>query len=172
MNNIKFKYHIDPLKTGVLKNDKEVVCECCNKMTNVYYDGPIFSESNICYLCPNCIKSGKAHNKFNCDFFEDWDTIDDNTKTDELRYRTPGIITWQSSYWLSHCNDYCAFVDYVGWNEIVDLGIEKEIEEDYSKNGEYDIEEVKKYLENYGSMQGYLFKCLHCGKYRLWIDCE
>ena len=23
-----------------------------------------------------------------------------------------------------------------------------------------------------GSVQGYLFRCLHCGKYRLWVDCD
>ena len=25
---------------------------------------------------------------------------------------------------------------------------------------------------NGGSVQGYLFQCLHCGKHLLWVDCD
>ena len=80
-------------------------------------------------------------------------------------------MTWQSQMWLAHCNDFCQFVDYVGWNDIVRMGIEKEIEEGYSKmEDSYDMDDVKEYLSNGGDMQGYLFRCLHCGKYRPWVD--
>ena len=33
-------------------------------------------------------------------------------------------------------------------------------------------QELEKYLVNKGSMQGYLFQCLHCGKHRLTIDTD
>ena len=33
-------------------------------------------------------------------------------------------------------------------------------------------EEMLKNLVNGGSVQGYLFRCLHCGKNLLWIDCD
>ena len=27
-------------------------------------------------------------------------------------------------------------------------------------------------MQNGGGLQGYLFQCLHCGKYLLWMDCD
>lgn len=64
----KFKYHLDPIKTEVFKTGKTVVCDCCGKKTDVYYDGIVLSEEDVEYLCPECIKSGKAHEKFDCEF--------------------------------------------------------------------------------------------------------
>ena len=51
--------------------------------------------------------------------------------------------------------------------------IDKEIEETYGNeiNG-WDTNELKQNMKNGGSVQGYLFKCLHCGHYRLQIDCD
>ena len=33
-------------------------------------------------------------------------------------------------------------------------------------------EELLRRLVNGGGAQGYLFQCLHCGKYLLWSDCD
>ncbi len=33
-------------------------------------------------------------------------------------------------------------------------------------------EEQFKDMCNGGSLQGYLFRCLHCGKHLLWMDCD
>ncbi|MEH6978944.1 CbrC family protein [Bacillus pseudomycoides] len=41
----------------------------------------------------------------------------------ELIHRTPGYGGWQQEYWLSHCNDFCAFIGYVEWEEIAHLAI-------------------------------------------------
>ena len=61
----------------------------------------------------------------------------------------------------------------MGWKEIVDMGLEKEIEETYDKKFDYfELEDIKKNLQNGGSMQGYLFRCLHCKKHFLYIDCD
>lgn len=34
------------------------------------------------------------------------------------------------------------------------------------------IEDVREYLVKDGSLCGYLFRCLHCGKYHLWVDAD
>jgi len=34
------------------------------------------------------------------------------------------------------------------------------------------IEDVLPHLEKDGSMCGYLFQCLHCGKHHLWVDTD
>lgn len=43
----KFRYHPEPLKTGAFRIGDAVVCECCDKETNVYYSGPFFSVDEI-----------------------------------------------------------------------------------------------------------------------------
>ncbi|QDQ02604.1 CbrC family protein [Lysinibacillus fusiformis] len=59
------------------------------------------------------------------------------------------------------------FIGYVGWSEIVEKGIEDEIE----NFTEMAIEDLQLYLINDGQLQGYLFQCLECGKYCLYADC-
>lgn len=169
-----FKYQPEPLKTGIFMNDKTVVCDCCGEKTDIYYEGTFYSVKDIEYLCPWCIESGKASEKFDGEFQDraSCDKVDDNKYIDELCYRTPCYCGWQTEYWLAHCGDFCAFVGYVSWTDIVKMGIAEEIEEDYDQklNG-FNFCDIKEYMGN-GSIQGYLFKCLHCGKYRLYTDCD
>ena len=169
----KFKYHPNPMQTEALKSDKEVFCDCCKKLTRVYYDGPFYSTYDVEYLCPQCIASGEAAMKFDGEFQDpiSVDDILDDDKLDELVHRTPGYCGWQQEYWLAHCDDFCAFIGYVLWKDIIDMGLEEEIEETYREdlNG-IDIETVKECLN--GSMQGYLFQCLSCKKHFLYIDCD
>ena len=169
-----FKYHPEPIKTRAFKTDKTVICDCCDSKIDVYYDGPFYSAEEVEFLCPNCIKSGKANEKFDGDFQDcaSCDKVNDKEKLLELCYRTPGYTGWQQEYWLAHCDDYCAFIGYVGWDEIMQMGIETEIEDDLSANSEYPIPTVKQYLKIDGGMQGYLFRCLVCGKHRLHIDSD
>lgn len=65
------------------------------------------------------------------------DSVSDSQKLDELIHRTPGYCGWQQEYWIAHCDDYCAFVGYVGcvgWKELVEMGIDNEIEKITIKN--------------------------------------
>lgn len=173
MNIPKFKYHPNPIETEIFKTDKNVNCECCNKETEIYYDGPFYSVTDVNYICPSCIATGKAAEKFNGEFQDPAlvDEIHDKEKLEELIYRTPGYVGWQQEYWIAHCNDFCAFMGYVCWKDILKMGLEQEIEETYREdlNG-IDIETVKQCLN--GSMQGYLFQCLNCNKHFLYIDCN
>lgn len=178
-----FKYHLDPIRTGSFKFDKKVKCDCCEKETTVYYTGPFYSIKDIDYLCPQCIANGAASEKFNGEF-QDYLSLDniseqedinpsmlqEDAKINELIHRTPGYSGWQQEIWLSHCNDYCAFVGYVGWDEIKDILDDfVDIESDCTELG-LSMDELPNYLYNGGSCQGYLFQCLHCKKYRLHFD--
>jgi uncharacterized protein CbrC (UPF0167 family) len=181
----KFKYHPDPIKTGAFKTDKTVVCECCAKETNIYYSRPFYSIEEIEFLCPECISNGKASLKFKGEF-QDYASIEgispnpsepptftNEEAIEEVTTRTPGYRGWQQEVWLTHCNDCCAFIDYVGWDELQQMNLVAEIEEDLSANSDYDtIENVEKYCRNNGDLQGYLFRCLVCGKHRLHMDCN
>lgn len=171
----KFKYHPDPLGTGAFQKGESHTCDCCGKDTEIWYEGPFYSEEEIECLCPGCIASGEAAKKFDGEFQDSYSLEEqlEDEKTDELIHRTPGYLGWQQEFWLTHCGDYCAFVGYVGWPEIVELGLEKEIEETYDKSlCFFDLEDIKNGLRNGGSMQGYLFRCLKCGKHFLYADCD
>lgn len=170
-----FRYHPDPFKTGVFKDDASVVCECCEQATDVYYCGHVYSESDAKYLCPHCIANGKAAVKFDATFVQDADELPSGAanaqaKTDELFKRTPGYFCWQGEHWLTCCDDYCEFLGDVGTKELRKMGIADEVFAQYALRGEYDVQTVREYLEAGGEMAGYLFRCLHCGKYKIQVD--
>ncbi len=170
-----FRYHPDPLETGAFSwTDSAVSCDCCGKSVQVYYDGPFYSVENINYLCPECISNGKAALKYDGEFQDEYsleDGVDSEEKLDELIHRTPGYSGWQQEYWRTHCNDYCAFIGYVGYRELKHMKLVDEILEDPVLNQQYaEPEELLKTVVNGGSVQGYLFQCLHCKKHLLWMD--
>lgn len=71
---------------------------------------------------------------------------------------------------VAHCGDFCAFIGYVGWNDIKDrLDEFANLEEDCENFGIRNSD-LAKCLQKGGDCQGYLFSCLHCGKLRLWGD--
>ncbi|MFV0481882.1 MAG: CbrC family protein [Campylobacteraceae bacterium] len=178
-----FKYHPEPFRTGAFEECEGLICDCCEKETDVYYQSPFYSAEDIEVLCPWCIKSGKAAKKFDGEF-QDYASIEgispDPKEPNSINYtketlrelttKTPGYRGWQQEFWLGHCDDLCAFIGYVGWDEIktkiddfVDLQRDAE---DFGLK----YEDLPKYLRNNGSCLGYLFECLHCKKLRLYID--
>lgn len=173
-----FKYHPNPLKTGAFLKDKTVICDCCEKETDVYYRGPFYSSEDIEYLCPECIINGEAAKKFKGEFQDKYNIgkVSDKNKIDELIHKTPGYTGWQQEYWLAHCDDFCAFIDYVGTDELKNMKIlEEVIKNGNIKSGEkWSEEQIKliKNMRNGGNIQGYLFKCLHCKKNFLYIDVD
>lgn len=166
-----FKYHPDPFQTEVFKQREEpVVCPCCGKPTAVTYEGPFYSVEEVAGLCPACIASGAAAQKFDGAFQDSYsvDEVSDERKLEELIYRTPGYCGWQQEYWRAHCDDYCAFVGYVGYRELEQMGLLEEVLEDLDG---WEREHISDLTKD-GSVQGYLFRCLHCGKHLLHIDCD
>lgn len=180
-----FKYHPNPIETGAFTISTPITCDCCKQQTSVYYTNPFYSSNEVEFLCPWCIAGGQAAEKFNGEF-QDYCGIEgisanpeqpdsihfDRQAIDELVLRTPGYRGWQQEVWLSHCGDLCAFVGYVGWDEIKDkleffVDLDRDCEVLHAGK-----EDLPKYLRNNGSCQGYLFQCLHCGKYRLYFDCD
>jgi len=168
----KFKYHPNCYENTFSKaeNGKFPTCQCCDKETEYFYDA-MYSREEIECLCPNCIATGIAAKKFDGDFVQDADEIDENeNRRKELFECTPGYESWQGENWLAHCNDYCAFIGKVGIKELKELGIIKKVLAEYKKRKEYNIKDVKKCLHKEGDMAGYLFQCLHCKKYLLYVD--
>lgn len=123
----------DPLDTGAFEEvDPPQVCECCGEATSIRYTAPFFAEANVKCLCPMCIANGTAAEKFDGEFQDEYSTdpVNDEVKRDELLHRTPGYCGWQQEYWRAHCDDYCAYLGGVGYQELVQMGIVDEVLDD------------------------------------------
>ena len=175
MNLPIFKYHPNCYDSNVfekVKTETNTTCQCCGEPTDIFYNTMYCRETVNC-LCPMCVSSGAAAKKYSGKFVQDAENIDDCAdKTDELFHRTPGYVSWQGENWLAHCNDYCAYIGDVGAKELEEMGIAEEVFADYAQMNQYDISDVRSYLVKTGSLAGYLFQCLHCEKYRLWVDAD
>jgi uncharacterized protein CbrC (UPF0167 family) len=170
----KFRYFPDPIGCGVFIRTKEgetIICPCCGKRTD-YYGTRMYARENVDHLCPACIASGAAAKKYDGDFIQDAEEVSDQGKTDELFRRTPGYVSWQGEHWLAHCDDYMAYLGDVGVDELERMGIWQEVLDEYATHDEMDVEYVRTDLQAGGTMAGYLFRCLHCGTYRLWVDLD
>ncbi|MDE7432148.1 MAG: CbrC family protein [Lachnospiraceae bacterium] len=170
-----FKYHPNPFLTGAFSElEQPQRCDCCGKETLIRYENNLYSSiENIDCLCPSCIADGSAAKKFDGEF-QDEDATDEindpeGEKIHELIHKTPGYCGWQQEYWRAHCNDYCAFIGYVGSQELKELKIMDEVLDDDCWMDDTK-EMIRENLLNGGSFQGYLFRCIHCGKYLLWAD--
>ena len=167
-----FIYHPDPLATGAFVEGEAKVCPSCGKESNVYYALIPYSIEDIEYLCPMCIANGLAAEKFDAEFVQDaeWSGQTNPEKDKLLFCQTPGYSSWQGENWLSCCQDYCAYLGTVGTRELRDMGIAEQVLADYEERGEY--QDIEEYLVKDGSLCGYLFRCLHCQKYQIWVDAD
>ena len=169
MRRIEFKYHPNLYSDEILVRG-EGVCNCCGKTVNEYID-QVYASANIDCICLSCIHDGSAAKKFNAEFVQYAEEVSDPEKRDELFHRTPGYMAWQGENWLACCDDYCAYLGPVGIEELEKLGIKEEALGDYAlQEPSYPPDVVNEYLRKDGDLTGYLFRCLHCGKHRLYVD--
>ncbi len=184
-----FRYHPNPLETGMFRQDEPKTCCCCGKETAVWYDGPFDGDWNnpafdrdadeneyekMDFVCPECIADGSAAEKFCCTFPSGetvGEKLNDPAKKDEWLHRTPGYYSWQEPLWYTHCGDYCAFLGSVGWKEIEEMGLADEIADTYDEDvcgSEFSF--VREYTVRHGHVQCFLFRCLHCGRHFVTLD--
>jgi uncharacterized protein len=169
-----FKYQPNVYKLGIIKKET-TDCPSCGQQRAYSYEGPFYSIEEVEAICPWCIKDGSAAEKFEGEFQDpqSCDPVGKSEYLDELIHRTPGYPGIQQEVWLSHCDDFCAFIGYVGWQDIASL--KEELADDINQiKEEYDFsqQDLEERLVKNGSLQGYLFQCLHCKKHRLAVDAD
>ena len=169
MEKIRFKYHPNIYDDDILVR-KSGICQCCGRQVSEYIEQAYTTEEVTC-ICLQCVSDGTAAEKLNAEFISHAEHVSDPEKRDELFHRTPGYLGWQDEHWLACCDDYCQYLGRVGIGELKNLGIADEVLQEYAQRKDgYPIEEVKEYMYKDGDMSGYLFRCLHCGRYHLWVD--
>ena len=165
----QFQYQPNLYQNGTVLFEKGV-CQCCGKKVDAFIDS-MYCEEEVDCICLPCVASGAAAEKFDGTFIADAEELNDPQKTELLFKKTPGYFSYQGEYWLTCCEDYCTYLGTVGTDELEEMGIADAVFAEYAER-EGAFEDVRAYLEKDGSVQGYLFRCLHCGKYHLWVDAD
>jgi len=173
-----FKYHPDPITTRSIVK-KNGICPLCKRQREYFYIGryKLYKgpQNEYFQICPWCLSEGKAEEVAHCNFSSEC-SFDGNVSSksaEEVAFRTPGFSTWQEKIWLTHCNEPCAFIGYVDRKYLEDhsIDVHEDIERE-AKKRDYIPEIVLSMLEDNNCYQGYLFCCVMCGKYRLFVDSD
>lgn len=166
-----FKYHPNFYKGDSVVYGKGT-CQCCGQEVDTYVD-TLYGDADIHCICMDCVKSGKAVEKFGGEFSKNVDELlPDTEATDELLHRTPGYRSWQGENWLTCCDDYCAYLGKVGTEELQGLGIADAVFAEYRQREDCVADNIEDMLTVEGPVTGYLFQCTHCGAYHLWADVQ
>ena len=175
-----FKYHENPIRSGVFKKSK-TACVCCGLARGYIYSGPVYSEHEIDEeLCPWCIADGSASDKFDAIFGDDigigsgngWDSVSQSI-IEEISKRTPSFTGWQQERWWTHCGDAAQFIDFAGREELEGFGAE--CIERVKNSAPVDPDQWDNIFEGLnkdGEVTAYVFRCLKCGAFGGYWDCS
>jgi hypothetical protein len=125
-------------------------------------------------LCPWCIASGAAAEKFDAVFSDDHSLIKAGLASQivaEVTRRTPGFTGWQQEAWLVHCGDACAFHGDAPPNELLTIEARTQLAE----RGDVPSAQWTQFVEAYrpgGDPAVYLFRCTVCSSRRFYMDCS
>lgn len=168
----RFKYHPDPVATGSVERSNQV-CRCCGRIRGyIYTEGALFESDPEGPLCPWCVASGKAHERFGAEFinpaavggYDRWDQVPAEVIL-EVAYRTPAFSGWQEERWWTHCRDAAEFLGPAGRQEVEAYG--PALQAALQREAEMtDVEWARRMSllqkEEHGPT-AYVFRCRHCG---------
>lgn len=184
MNLPVFKYFLDPVGCGSIIESTNECISCKQSRGYVYALSPYAPGDHDEEICPWCIADGSAAKLVEGQFnsaegvggYGAWEIVPEKI-VEEVALRTPGFAGIQDEQWFTHCSDAAQFIGYVTTERLVAMG-PKIVGEFLESLGEGDTYED--YLDfgcetldrmgEEGSMQGYLFKCLHCGCHGGYAD--
>ena len=172
-----FRYHPDPIRSGsIVESEKK--CRCCRQARGYVYTASVYSLKDLDNtLCPWCIADGSAHSKFHATFVDAEAFADGIPESviDEISQRTPGYASWQTERWPACCDDATAFLAPVGILEIRERY--RELEGEILSQIIYEMQisggaatRLLTSLDRDKGPTAYLFRCLHCERYRVHID--
>jgi len=177
----QFRYHPFPIYTKAF-DPTPITCPLCGLDSEYSYsflsgvpkEGPENETDNEVRVCPWCLHEGSAARAYPGVTVIDPPASPEVSAEarDELAHRTPPYYGFQEIEWAVHHGDYCAFIAYAGWKEV--LPYAKELASDITRLrrsmgwNKADLES----LRNGASVQGYLFRCTTCGVHKLLFDLE
>lgn len=174
----EFRFHPDPVGSGsVITSERR--CVCCGQARGWVYTGPVYATREAAEeaLCPWCIASGSAHQKFGAEFV-DAEALDAAVPADiviEIAQRTPGFSSWQGERWLSCCGAPAAFVAPAGRPEIsqrfprLPSDLMPTIVHELGISGGA-ARQLLDSLDRDGGPTAYVFQCRTCSRHLAYID--
>ena len=172
-----FKYHPDPIKTGsIVKSD--AICDCCAQKRGYEYKGSFYSVDSVDSLCPWCISSGEAADKYDGTFtsfglhIPEYDDITESV-FEEISSKTPGFSSFQEADWQFHCNDGCEFHGLATVGDFKKIS-EEEIErlQQVSYLSRTEIDELGQGDDSTTLDYFFKFVCRHCGEMKFLMDLD
>jgi len=172
-----FRYHPDPIRSGSVI-ESSVRCRSCRTTRGFIYTGPVYAERELGdVLCPWCIADGSAHEKFDATFVDSEAFAEDAPETaiTEITERTPGFSAWQEEKWPSCCGESAAFLTPAGINEIreqyprLEGALMMFIVHQLGISGGAARQTLEALRRNQ-SPTAFVFKCLHCDGFPVYVD--
>ncbi len=178
MNLPFFRYHPDPVATGMIEATDED-CPRCERKRGFRYTSEPFAEEEISDLCPWCIADGSAAAEYDAEFTDSasiggggrWDAVPPEVVA-EITQRTPGFSGWQQEQWWTHCADGAAYLGRAGAAEVRELPEFAAVLRADLNLPEAEWNRFSNALDKEGSPTAYVFRCLHCGAYGGYTDSD
>jgi uncharacterized protein CbrC (UPF0167 family) len=176
----RFRYHPDPVATGMFVPRRDFTCGVCHKSRGYAYIGPYISSTfgfeNGDEICPWCIADGSAAREWNAHFV-DIQFLSPATLTQmssdarmELEFRTPSFLCLQQPEWLDHHGEAAAYLGEVGFDEYLRLPPDAQRVVRYCVGDKPDEplranDFVQRLRADGDGPTAYLFGCLRCEWY-------
>jgi hypothetical protein len=172
-----FRHHPDPIRSGSVIGSA-VTCRCCGTARGFIYAGPVYAEDELeDALCPWCIADGSAHEKFDATFVDSEAFADDTPEAavTAITERTPGFSAWQSERWPSCCGEPAAFLTPAGIEDVrqqyphLEGDLMMFIVHELGISGGA-ARRTLEALRRDQSPTAFVFKCLHCDGFPVYVD--
>jgi uncharacterized protein CbrC (UPF0167 family) len=162
-----FKYHPDPIGTGVI-GLTDLPCECCGRHTGLSYSGISYTAEGLAEcMCPWCIADGTAGSRLSASFVDVHCSLLAHGKlvaphiAEEIERRTPSYSTSQENPWLFHCDDGCEFHGVASAEDVADACAATK--SSWETTFGHPWKEVSEGYQPGGSLIIFKFKCRQCG---------
>jgi uncharacterized protein CbrC (UPF0167 family) len=177
----QFRYHPDPVATGMLVAREDFICPVCRRSRAYAYVGPHISNNygfeNGEEICPWCIADGSAAQTLNAKFATahylsaQAQAQMSPAARAELEQRTPSFLCLQQERWLDHHGEAAAYLGEVGFDRYLELPpaaqfAVRDCAGDNPREATRSTDTVRKLRADGDGPTVYLFRCLHCG----WSD--
>jgi uncharacterized protein CbrC (UPF0167 family) len=181
----RFRYHPDPVATGMLVAREDFVCPVCSRSRPYAYVGPYVSDSfgfeNGDEICPWCIADGSAARGLNATFTtalylsrQAQAEMSPEARA-ELEQRTPSFVCVQQERWLDHHGEAAAYLGEVGLDRFLELPpaaqfAVRECVGDDPRAAMRPTDFVQRLRADGDGPTVYLFRCLHCDWYGAYLQ--
>jgi len=175
-----FRYHPDPVATGMLVAREDFVCPVCRRSRAYAYIGAYCSDNygfeNGEEICPWCIADGSAARTLNASFTAGlYPSAPAHAQMSpeahtELEQRTPSFFCLQQEVWLDHHGEAAAYIGQVDFDRYLELPPAAQFavrgcSGDDPREALRPTDTVQRLRADGDGPTVYLFQCLHCDWY-------